>query len=220
MGGFVASTSSLLNAQLRRHVAPALRSAGFSRVDARNGWAWQEHSILVFNIRAVGRHFSEVTGWPPGSIGAWLGVFFGFIPDPARDELKTDDDGKLLPAEFHCHLRTHLDRGLRQTRFTRKLANRVERKRRDIWWVEPDGSNAEEVAVDIAKSLAKDGLSWYRQCGDLQTALGIVERERDCLAKFHRAAHLARHICDRAKAERYFSLEAAEKERIERIQEG
>jgi hypothetical protein len=191
-----------------------LKSAGFQRVDARNGWLWDTPKISVFNIRSVGRSISEVTGWPPGSVCVWLGVYFEFIPSPTPDEMKTDKDGGILPAEHHCHLRTHLERKVRQARFTRRLQIRVEKRRRDIWWVEPDGSNAEEVATDIASVLSKKGLPWFRQCGDPATALRIIEKETDCLAKYQRAAHLAHHLGHRAKTGKYLALQESEIDRI------
>jgi hypothetical protein len=82
LGGEVASRSALLNKPLRTLVVPILRDAGFQHVDARNGWRWHNDVIWVFNIRSVGSYFSDVTGWPPGSVCAWLGVFFTFSPRP------------------------------------------------------------------------------------------------------------------------------------------
>lgn len=64
-------------------------------------------SVWVVNIRAVGHRFSSVTGWPPGSVGVWLGVFYSFIPTVGA--LKVDAEGRPLPAEFMCHMRSHLE---------------------------------------------------------------------------------------------------------------
>jgi hypothetical protein len=80
----MASPSAVVNTSLRTHVVPVLREAGFEKVDARNVWAWRDHAVWVFNIRAVGPRFSEVTGWPPSSLTVWLGVLFTFAPDPPR----------------------------------------------------------------------------------------------------------------------------------------
>ena len=63
------SSSAIINKPLRKHVAPVVRSAGLQKVDARNGWAWFEPCIWVFNIRAVCSYCSQVSGWPADSVG-------------------------------------------------------------------------------------------------------------------------------------------------------
>jgi hypothetical protein len=199
----MASTSALLNRSLRAHVTPVLQQAGFEKVDARNGWRWDKNAVLVFNIRAVGNHFSMVTGWPPGSIGVWLGAFYPFA---ASFPVKSDDRGRPLPAEYECHMRSHLDCGLDQTKRAAALQNRAERDRTDIWWVEPDGSNADEVASDVAAALREHGLPWYARVSDLHVALSMVEAERDCPMKFQRAAALAREIGDQQRLQKYQAL--------------
>src|SRR5215831_1069985 len=173
----MSSTSAVVNQSLRKRVAPLLRKAGFQRVDARNGWCWQEKVILVFNIRAVGSYFAGVTGWPPGSVGVWLGGFYAF--GPASSSVKLDKVGRLLPAEYQCHMRSHLECGLDQSQRVRSLSNPAERERRDIWWLEPDGSNAEDVASDIGLSFLKGGVPWFEHVTNLEAALALVEGERD-----------------------------------------
>jgi hypothetical protein len=208
----MASTSALLNTALRSRVAPILKEAGFQQVDARNGWSWRNDFIWVFNVRAVGRYFSGVTGWPPGSVGVWLGVFFEFAPRSGG--LTTDEHGRLLPPEHACNMRSHVSCGLDQTRHTRSLSLRAERKRTDIWWVEPDGGNADQVASDIAKSLVAEGLPWYARASHPENALGMVEGERDCFSKFAKAALLAKYIGDEKRWRKYDALAEAEARRI------
>lgn len=211
----MSSSNSIINKELRKHVSPVLREAGFDRVDARNGWAFRQRHIRVFNIRAVGRTFSEVTGWPPSSLTVWLGVYFPFIPEPPAESLKHDANGEPRPAEHHCHMRTHLERRIRQASLLRSLPNRAERKRRDVWWISPGGEEADDVAADIASVLLKRGLPWFDQASDLKSALREIERERDCLQKFFRAHHVARTLGDEERAEKFALLEAVERERIE-----
>jgi hypothetical protein len=205
---------AIVNRSLRATVSPVLRESGFAKVDARNGWRWLDKAIWVFNIRAVGSYFSDVTGWPPGSVGVWLGIYYPFMPTDVR--IKTDDEGRLLPLEHVCQMRTHLDCGLQQTERTHHLQNPAERRRADLWWVEPDGSNATAVAADIATRLRSEGVPWLARHSDLPAALDEVERERDCLVKFDKAALLAREIGDLDRLRRYAALAIAEAARIGR----
>jgi hypothetical protein len=212
------STSAIVNRSLRATVSPLLCELGFEKVDARNGWRWLDKVIWVFNIRAVGSYFSDVTGWPPGSLGVWLGAYYTFMP---RDlPIKVDDHGRLVPPEHVCQMRTHLDRGLQQEERTSRLRNPAERLRTDIWWVEPDGSNAATVAADIADSLRSAGAPWFTGHSDLGVTLTEVDGERDCFVKFDRAALLAREIRDQDRLRRYAALATTEAARSGRPNDG
>jgi hypothetical protein len=208
----MASTSALVNKSLRRRVAPYLREAGFQYVDARNAWSWQSDSIRVFNIRAVGDYFSQSTGWPPGSVCVWLGVFFTFMPRPPG--LKNDDHGRPRPQEHLCHMRSQLTSSLDASARTQTLVNPLERKRRDIWWVESDGTNGDEVAADIASSLVSEGLPWFKRASDLPSALTMIEATHDSFVKFSTAAFIARQIGDEERWRKYEHLAETEARRI------
>ena len=108
-----------INKLLRRLVCPVLRDNGFIEVAPRKAWGWHEKSIWVFEIRAVGKTFAEVTGWPSMSVSTWLGIYCE--DRPAGIPVKRDAKGRLLPDEFLCHERSHLDCTLDQKRFTKNL---------------------------------------------------------------------------------------------------
>jgi hypothetical protein len=181
-------------------------------MDARNAWLWQAKAVWVFNIRAVGTYFSGVTGWPPGSVGVWLGVYYPFFP--REDHIKEDEDGRVLPAENMCHMRSHLTCTLDQSAQTARLPNPAEHRRTDLWWIDPEGESAVPAAVNIASALAEAGLVWFRENSDLSRALKEVEAGRDCFVKFDTAALLAREIGDADKLRSYASLAIAEGQRI------
>lgn len=206
------STSAIVNRALRASVSPVLREAGFTKVDARNGWRWIDRAIWVFNVRAVGNYFSDVTGWPPGSVGVWLGVFYPFMPPPIG--LKLDAENRPLPSEVLCHSRSHLERGLGQTDRLAALDRPVERARTDIWWVDRDGGNADEVAVDITSAFEEQALDWFATHSDLPTTLAEIEDGHDCFIKFDMAALLAREIGDQQKFRTYADRATKEAIRI------
>jgi hypothetical protein len=208
------STSAIVNRALRAHVAPILREAGFAKIDARNGWRWLDRTVWVFNIRAVGNYFSGVTGWPPGSVGVWLGVFYSFMPTDLR--VTVGNEGQPLPAEHLCQMRSHLEPTLDQSQHLERLPNPAERHRKDIWWIEPDGSNAASAAADIASALTRQGIPWFKAHSNLVATLSEVESSRDCFVKFDTAALLAREVGDRAKLLKYAERADAESRRIGR----
>jgi hypothetical protein len=105
-------------------------------------------------------------------------------------------------------------RGIDQAALTNNLPNPAEQRRTDIWWVEPGGENAEQVADDITASVVTDGLSWYAQVSDPQVALRLVEGQNDCFVKFTKAALLAKYVGDYDRWRKYDALADAEARRI------
>lgn len=206
------STSAIVNKSLRAYVSPLLREHGFQKVDARNGWLWHADTVWIFQIRAVGNYFSQVTGWPPGSVCAWLGLYFTFTPKYPR--LKYDKIGRPLPEECMGHMRSQLECRIDQTSLMDGILSDFESKRKDIWWVDPEDNNADEVAKDIAKSLAEQGLPWFKQMSDLEYSFSIVEKFHDSFHKYTLAAHLARMIGNDDKWRQYDSLAEKEAMRI------
>jgi hypothetical protein len=136
-----------INKIIRRVVSPALRETGFMHVQTRNNWAWYDDVVWVFKIRAVGHHFSSVTDWPPMSVCVWLSTFYTFFP--TEPWIKRDDTGRLLPKESIGQMRSHLSCTLDQSRIKANLKAWPEKQRTDIWGIEPDGSNVEEVIETI-----------------------------------------------------------------------
>jgi hypothetical protein len=200
-----------INKVIRRTLSPALRATGFMHVQTRNNWAWYGDVIWVLNIRAVGYYFSRVTGWPPMSVCVWLGTFYTFFP--VTFSIKRHSDGRLLPEEWICQMRSHLSCALDQTALKARLDTEPEKRRSDIWWIEPDGSNVKEVIENIRDVYLTDGTRWFQQMSDLNYAFRQIEQGRDCWDKFHRATYFARRLGDKSKFEQYRTLWIAEAQR-------
>lgn len=205
------SSSAIINKALRRQLSPVVRAAGFQQVDARNAWAWHDYCILVLNVRAVGNYFAKVTGWSPASVAVWLGVFYTFVPSLSTKISKT---GVLLPAEYQCHMRTHLECSYPQYSYTTRLHNPAEQERKDIWWLHSDGSNADQVSSDIAYQFQNIALKWFERCMNLNTAFSEVEEEHDCFNKYVLAAILASKLNNTDLKDKYTYLAEEEGKRI------
>jgi hypothetical protein len=200
-----------INKVIRRILSPALRETGFMHVQTRNNWAWYDDVIWVLNIRAVGHYFSRVTGWPPMSVCVWIGTFYTFFP--LVSEIKHDRQGRLLPAEWLCQMRGHLSCTLDQADLKERLTTWPEKKRNDIWGIEPDGSNLEAVIGNIKMVYVVEGPKWFEQMSDLRQAFQMIEQERDCCDKFRRATYFARRLGNKPKFDHYRELWKAEARR-------
>jgi hypothetical protein len=199
---------------LRKHLSPILRESGFTKVSARKSWGWHGHCVWVLNIRAVGSYFSDVTGWPPMSVGVWTGVYYDFIPFEGHTSPKVDDKGRLIPDEVYCHIRSHLSCTLDQSIYTNRLSNCAERVRKDIWWFERDGSNMVEAVENIALSFVDEGKPWFKRHTNLEATFAEIESEHNCYHKYYRAKYFAKQLGFDKKYEMYGELTDKEKARI------
>ena len=188
------TSSSEINKVIRQHFSPLLQQNGFTKVETRLNWGWDSPCTRVLIIRAVGGHFSAVTGWPSMSLGVQLGVWYEFIPQDHPRGVKINPNGKPLPQDYECQQRHHLDIGLDQNRYTQQLTNPAEQSRTDLWWVQPDGSNVEEVVKDIGQQFLVAGRPWFQHMTDIPTVFADVKEQHNCYDKFRKAACYAKYL--------------------------
>lgn len=127
---------------------------------------------------------------------------------PIDDRTALDERGRPKPEEYECQLRESLGRTIEQPEFTRRFEFRGDRNRRDLWGVDQDGSNIEEVAQDICLVVRDRIPPLISRWGDLEQVFLETVASRDCFYKFVFAAHLAKRL-GRIEQQRHF------KERIE-----
>lgn len=202
-----------INKVIRKSLSPILKENGFNKVNTRDNWRWIDQCIWVLKTSTVGNYFSDVSGWPPMSIHVDLGIYYVFIP--SEEEIKKGTNGELLPKEYQCHLREELNCNLDQSNYIRHLDNPAERNRSDMWWVEPDGSNIEEVMDDIGKSFTEDGLNWYINNTDLETAFTNIENENNGYNKYYKAKYFSEYLKRKEKLDIYNHLFEQEKKRMD-----
>lgn len=202
-----------INKVLRRYLRPILIEKGFDRIEPRKAWGYRSPSIWTFNIRAVGSYFSDVTGWPPMSVGVNVGVYYEFIPWMGRRPLKADSKARLQPDVAVCHRRTEIIRSLDQAMYTSSLSLAPERARRDLWWIEEDGSNVADVVENIVICVLEQGIPWLHENSDIERTFSIVEGEVDCLVKYRTASGFAHYLGNAEKHEHYQRLADAESRR-------
>jgi hypothetical protein len=185
--------ASHINKEIRSKINPILEAADFSILNTRENWRYQRDAICVLNIRAVGGHFSTVTGWPGQSLLCHIGIYFTFFP--SRIQIKSDPvTGNLLPSEASCHLRLVLKAGINQTNYTGSLRNPPERTRTDLWWIDPTGSNLVTAITDLGNSVRNQAIPFFDKFSSPSAALAHIETERDCFQKFNRRFLIAEHI--------------------------
>jgi len=152
-----------VNKSIRALLSPALRAAGFQKVETRHNWRYLSDSIWALHLKAVGAYFSSVTGFPPMSLVAELGIYYHDFPGQSGLVVPRGSDGLLLPPITHCYTRTCLELQRTQSALRPSTMADTERRRTDVWWVQPDGSNLEEVVLDIKDSLFNRGIPFLEK---------------------------------------------------------
>ena len=137
--------SSSLNKYIRKHLSPFLIENGFEKITDRDYSKTVGIFDYIIEIKAVGKYFSNVTGWPPQSISSVGGVFCNVIKSWHQKEYHFQVDNL-------C--------SIDQTAIKRKLKSEPERKREDIWWID-DESNLEEIVNDLKNSINNYSLVYF-----------------------------------------------------------
>ena len=95
-----------------------------------------------------------------------MGIWYTYLPYIGGEPRK-DQNGLILPKEYECHRRAYLTCSYDQIKYTEHInCNKSEKKRRDIWWVHPDGSNANEVINDINSRFLYYAVKWFVEKSD------------------------------------------------------
>ena len=92
------------------------------------------------------------------SLVAELGLYYLEFPGHPGLTAPTDTDGLPIPPITHCHTRLSLELQRNQDLLRPSTMVVPERRRTDVWWLEPDGSNLNEVLVDIRDSVLSFGI--------------------------------------------------------------
>jgi len=146
----------LINSAFKESIVPILKEAGFNKFSGKKAWKHFENKIYLFQVSGVGAHFSSVTGYPASSLTASINIYYIGLPDSVQCK-KIDKSGILLPGETECNYRFGLDKNVSQKDLMSSISFDVER--RDIWWVNQDGSNVTEVIDDLKTTLESHALS-------------------------------------------------------------
>jgi hypothetical protein len=141
----------------QQSIWPLLRDHGFDKFHDCGAWRHRDRRIDVIYLRFFSKPDSMKWGVTPFSFALEAGVYFPFIPPVNPLQIKAED-GEMLPQEVDCHIRRgSIERGLKQRK------NRIP----NIWCVEPDGSNIEEILKDARAQLIELAVPWFGQFDNL-----------------------------------------------------
>jgi hypothetical protein len=158
--------SKTVNRHIRTSIWPVLKEAGFSTFTSRSAWRYRDEKVDVINFQSFNAYLAESLGCTTYSFTLNLGCYFHAVPEQFQPGMVKQRNGQLCPEEYMCHLRRTLRKGLRQP----------ELRRRDIWYVDPEGENLERIMADVERAIVKQALPWFENYEDLRRVLRVLRR--------------------------------------------
>lgn len=156
--------SSIVNREIKSVIRPLLRDAGFTEFTSRTAWRRAAQKIDVVNLQSFNSYLATGVGCTTYSFAVNLGCSFDAIPRSSRIKRK---NGLLRPPEYECDFRRALQKSIEQANLRRK----------DIWYVDPNGENLATVIADAERAISKIGLPWFEQYSDLNEVLRTLLEE-------------------------------------------
>lgn len=161
----------VLTSELRKTLFPELKRHGFLPVKPRISFRYTSDTVCILSYRCVGAYFSRITGFPPASMTVMAGLHFPCVPNPYASTRQRDKDGHPTSMEIALDLQGRIELQ------PRSGLSDAEAARRDVWWVEADGSNAHCVAFDIAQAANEQAMPWFERWDSLPAALDSLLAE-------------------------------------------
>ena len=170
---------------------PLLRHDGFTKFSTKTAWRYLPEQIHLANFQSFNSFLAAGVGCTTFSFAVNLGIYFPAIP--FTFPLRKGPDPALRPQVLHCHLRLQLLKEIEQPVLPR----------RDVWYVEPDGSNLLEIMADARTVLEREGLPWFKRFESLKEVLRLLMEEeelpevmatRRSPARRHTIGHIARSL--------------------------
>jgi hypothetical protein len=163
--------SRFVDTYLRRILWPELKAIGFRR-SGRTTWRDRPHAVQVICIQSFNSYNADGIGATTFSFTVPTGVFYPVIEE--FDPMPSFRGDPARPAEWYCHARNHLGKGVSQEGewFPTPLADRP-----DVWFVRPDGSNVEAVVTDARDRILQEGIPWLDRLANLREARRAFETD-------------------------------------------
>ncbi len=173
--------STIVNKEIKSLIRPLLQDAGFSQFTARTAWRYSPGKIDVLNFQSFNSYLADRLDCTTYSFSIRLGCSFDAIPRYTRVKQK---NGYLRPEEYECHIRFTPQKSIKQANL----------KRKDVWYVDPTGTNLAIVVGDARKAILETGLSWFTRFQDQREVLRTLLEDSEENLGTHGLARTP-HLC-------------------------
>ncbi len=142
---------------------PVLRAQGFSKFNGKSAYRYRGPIIDVVNFQSFSSHLAEGLGCTTFSFALNLGVY---LDSSIEDRLvRQDKRGRLLPYEYECPFRAHLEKRTPVDGF----------QRANIFYVDASGRTVAACLQESRTLLQKAAPLWFGLFDDLSRAINYLE---------------------------------------------
>jgi hypothetical protein len=159
--------SKVINKLIRSEVWPLLRDQGFSKFESRTALRYRGPFINVVSFQSFNAYLAEGIGCTTFSFALNLGVYV--IGSAHERFIKRDKGGLLLPREYHCPFRVHLNKRTPVDGFARG----------DIFYIDPAGYSTAACFREARHLLTEVAPRWFEPLNDLDGLVAWTESGAD-----------------------------------------
>jgi hypothetical protein len=164
--------SLVVSKEIKKSIVPILKDNGFQTFTARNAWRHGDNKIDVINFLSFNSYRAAVFGCTTFSFVITLGVYFKFIPSQFKYmpeyELKVRSN-MICPETPYCHVRKQLQKTIKQDEYAGN----------DVWFVDPNGKNLDDVITNAASVINSDSFSWFSRFENLEETLRMMRFDEE-----------------------------------------
>lgn len=159
---------SFVSRVIRKISWPIVRERGFTDLSRPTARRDCDDRIEIINFQSFNSYLANGIGCTTFSFALNLGIFSRRIPHPRPIKLY-EASKPFRPEEHHCHFRRKLT----------KTPNVDALKRLDVWSVQPDGSNVEDLVLDAAFKIREDAFPWFERYRSLDDVLEVLNADKN-----------------------------------------
>ena len=158
--------SSEVNKRIKRVIKPFLLANGFTINTSRNFWKQNDENIFVVNFQSFNSYNANVMDVTTFSFSINLGIYWTKLPHIRKLKEKS---GFTMPEEVDCTIRHSLKKNLRQS----------ETSINNVWFVDKEGKNLDNVIDDALISLEKFSPEWFKNLSDKRNCLKFLQKAEE-----------------------------------------
>ena len=145
-------------------------SIGFTIEASPTFYNTQNDIIRILHVDFLNKKNSSYFNSNTASFSLNLGVFFNF-----------EEDISNIPKEYDAQIRGHLIKDFRQKSPMNLKGFSLfhpERRRRDIWWVEPNGINIDYLINNATRIIEKKAIKWLDKYSDIDFVIEFLKTKK------------------------------------------
>ena len=158
--------SNIVSKEINFYIKPFLKKNGIDKWTNRVFGKSFEDRINIIEFQSFNAYNAAILGCTSFSLSIKLSCFLKYIPTETEIKYKNSEP---RPREEQGHFRAHITKSIYQPELIRK----------DIWYINNEGSNLKDIMIDCCQQLEKSGIDWFNQFDSKEKVFNILNNETE-----------------------------------------